>query len=96
MAALGMPERMTYDFSQYRGKRGIMLADIQTLLHGIALKLGVLIYTGAVAKSLELDALRGGPSRVAARATARLEHAGVDRSHALAARQRVARVAPAS
>ena len=60
MAALGMPERMTYDFSQYRGKRGIMLADIQTLLHGIALKLGVLIYTGAVAKSLELEALRAG------------------------------------
>jgi len=60
MAALGMPERMTYDFSQYRGKRGIMLADIQTLLHVVALKLGVVIYTGATARSLELPALRSG------------------------------------
>ena len=60
MAALGMPESMTYDFSQYRGKRGIMLADIQTFLHGIALKLGAVIYTGAVPRSLDLHALRGG------------------------------------
>jgi Cyclic nucleotide-binding domain len=60
MAALGMPESMTYDFSQYRGKRGIMLADIQTLLHGIALKLGVVIYTGAVPSRLDLQTLRGG------------------------------------
>ncbi|HEX2255557.1 MAG TPA: hypothetical protein VHG92_02445, partial [Afifellaceae bacterium] len=57
LAALGMPESMTYDFSQYRGKRGIMLADIQTLLHAVALKLGVVIYTGAVARSLDLPAL---------------------------------------
>src|SRR5262249_12707049 len=57
---LGMPESMTYDFSQYRGKRGIMLADIQTLLHGVALKLGVVIYTGAVARSLDLRALQSG------------------------------------
>jgi CRP/FNR family cyclic AMP-dependent transcriptional regulator len=60
MAALGMPESMTYDFSQYRGKRGIMLADIQTLLHGLALKLGVVIYTGAVARIIDLQTLRGG------------------------------------
>jgi hypothetical protein len=60
MAALGMPERMTYDFSQYRGKHGIMLADIQTLLHGVALKLGVVIYTGAVARGLDLETLRAG------------------------------------
>lgn len=60
MAALGMPERMTYDFSQYRGKRGIMLADIQTFLHGVALKLGVVIYTGVVARSLDLQTLRDG------------------------------------
>lgn len=60
MAALGMPERMTYDFSQYRGKRGIMLADIQTLLHGVALKLGVVIYTGAVPRRLDLQTLRSG------------------------------------
>lgn len=60
MAALGMPERMTYDFSQYRGKRGIMLADIQTFLHGIALKLGAVIYTGAVARSLSAGELREG------------------------------------
>ncbi|MCA9671817.1 MAG: cyclic nucleotide-binding domain-containing protein [Myxococcales bacterium] len=60
MAALGMPERMTYDFSQYRGKRGIMLADIQTLLHGVALKLGVVIYTATVARDLELAQLRSG------------------------------------
>ena len=60
MAALGMPERMTYDFSQYRGKRGIMLADMQTLLHGVALKLGVVIYTGAVPRRLDLQTLRSG------------------------------------
>ena len=60
MAALGMPERMTYDFSQYRGKRGIMLADIQTFLHAIALKLGVIIYTGAVPRRLDLHTLRSG------------------------------------
>lgn len=60
MAALGMPESMTYDFSQYRGKRGIMLADIQTFLHAVALKLGVIIYTGAVPRSLSLPVLRSG------------------------------------
>lgn len=60
MAALGMPESMTYDFSQYRGKRGIMLADIQTLLHGIALKLGVIIYTGAIIRTLNLPVLQNG------------------------------------
>jgi CRP/FNR family transcriptional regulator, cyclic AMP receptor protein len=60
MAALGMPESMTYDFSQYRGKRGIMLADIQTFLHGVALKLGVIIYTGAVPRALSLPVLRIG------------------------------------
>jgi cyclic nucleotide-binding protein/putative NAD(P)-binding protein len=60
MAALGMPERMTYDFSQYRGKRGIMLADIQTFLHGIALKLGVVIYTGAAPRDLSLETLKAG------------------------------------
>jgi hypothetical protein len=60
MAALGMPECMTYDFSQYRGKRGIMVADIQTFLHGIALKLGVIIYTGAVPRSLSLPLLCDG------------------------------------
>lgn len=60
MAALGMPERMTYDFSHYRGKRGIMLADIQTFFHAVALKLGVILYTGATARHLTLDALRSG------------------------------------
>jgi hypothetical protein len=60
MAALGMPERMTYDFTHYRGKRGIMLADIQTFLHGVALKLGVIIYTGAVVRSPSAHALRSG------------------------------------
>jgi CRP/FNR family cyclic AMP-dependent transcriptional regulator len=60
MAALGMPESMTYDFSQYRGKRGIMVADIQTFLHGVALKLGAVIYMGAVARSLDLLTLRVG------------------------------------
>ena len=60
MAALGMPESMTYDFSQYRGKRGIMLADIQTLLHGIALKLGVIIYMGAVPRRLTAAELQAG------------------------------------
>ncbi len=51
---------MTYDFSQYRGKRGIMLADIQTLLHGIALKLGVVIYMGAVPRRLTSAELQAG------------------------------------
>jgi len=60
MASLGMPERMTYDFTHYRGKRGIMLADIQTLLHGVALKLGVVIYTGALVRDMSLQALRSG------------------------------------
>lgn len=60
MACLGMPESMTYDFSQYRGKRGIMLADIQTLLHGIALKLGVIIYMGAVPRRLTHAELQAG------------------------------------
>jgi CRP/FNR family transcriptional regulator, cyclic AMP receptor protein len=60
MAALGMPESMTYDFSQYRGKRGIMLADIQTLLHAIALKLGVIVYMGAVPRRLTSAELRAG------------------------------------
>ncbi len=60
MAALGMSECMTYDFSQYRGKRGIMLADIQTFLHAIALKLGVIIYTGAIARNLNLESVRSG------------------------------------
>jgi CRP/FNR family transcriptional regulator, cyclic AMP receptor protein len=60
MASLGMPERMTYDFTHYRGKRGIMLADIQTLLHGVALKLGVVIYTGALVRDMNLQALRNG------------------------------------
>lgn len=60
MAALGMPERMTYDFSQYRGKRGIMLADIQTFLHGVALKLGVIIYMGAVPRTLNPHVLASG------------------------------------
>jgi CRP/FNR family cyclic AMP-dependent transcriptional regulator len=60
MAALGLPERMTYDFSQYRGKRGIMLADIQTFLHAVALKLGVVIYTGAAVRSLSAATLQEG------------------------------------
>ena len=60
LAALGMPERMTYDFSQYRGKRGVMLADVQTLLHAIALKLGVVIYMGAVPRRLTAAALAAG------------------------------------
>jgi len=60
LASLGMPESMTYDFSQYRGKRGIMLADIQTFLHGIALKLGAVIYSGAVVRDLSLPLLQGG------------------------------------
>lgn len=60
MASLGMPERMTYDFSQYRDKRGIMLADIQTFLHGVALKLGVIIYMGAVPRSLNRKLLQSG------------------------------------
>ena len=57
MAALGMPESMTYDFTHYRGKRGIMLADIQTFLHAVALKLGVVIYTGATARDLSREVL---------------------------------------
>ena len=60
MASLGMPERMTYDFTHYRGKRGIMLADIQTLLHGVALKLGVVIYTGSLVRDMSAQALRDG------------------------------------
>ena len=52
LASLGIPERMTYDFSNYRGKRGMMLADIQTFLHAVALKLGVVIYTGAIVRDL--------------------------------------------
>lgn len=60
MAALGMPECVTYDFTHYRGKRGIMVADIQTFLHAVALKLGVIIYTGAIARGLTLEALRNG------------------------------------
>jgi len=60
MAGLGMPESMTYDFSQYRGKRGIMLADIQTFLHAIALKLGVIIYTGAVPRLIDAQTLARG------------------------------------
>lgn len=60
MASLGMPERMTYDFSEYRGKRGIMLADIQTFLHGVALKLGVVIYMGAVARRISAAVLQSG------------------------------------
>jgi hypothetical protein len=60
LAALGMPEDMTYDFTHYRGKRGMMLADIQTLLHAVALKLGVIIYTGAVVGNLTAETLRRG------------------------------------
>lgn len=60
MASLGMPESMTYDFTHYRGKRGIMLADIQTFLHAVALKLGVVIYTGSVASELSLEAVQSG------------------------------------
>ena len=60
MAALGMPERMTYDFTHYRGKRGLMLADIQTFLHGVALKLGVAIYTGAIVRDLTEQSVRSG------------------------------------
>jgi len=60
MAALGMPESATYDFTHYRGKRGIMVADIQTFLHAVALKLGVIVYTGAAARGLDLEKLRDG------------------------------------
>jgi hypothetical protein len=60
LAALGMPERMTYDFTHYRGKRGVMLADIQTFLHAVALKLGVIIYTGAAVRNLDAEVLRAG------------------------------------
>ena len=59
MAALGMPESMTYDFTHYRGKRGIMLADIQTFLHSVALKVGVIVYTGAAAQ-LSPEGIRDG------------------------------------
>jgi hypothetical protein len=60
MAALGMPEGMTYNFTHYRGKRGIMLADIQTFLHAVALKLGVIIYTGATVRHLGSEEVRSG------------------------------------
>ena len=60
MAALGMPEAMTYDFTHYRGKRGVMLADMQTFFHAVALKLGVILYTGATARHLSPDALCAG------------------------------------
>src|SRR5436190_1681962 len=60
MSALGMPERMTYDFTHYRGKRGIMIADIQTFFHAVALKLGVIIYTGAGPRRLTHESLRNG------------------------------------
>ena len=60
MAALGMPESMTYDFSHYRGKRGMMLADIQTYLHAVALKLGVIVYTGTVVRRIDGDRVRSG------------------------------------
>jgi hypothetical protein len=60
LAALGFPEGMTYDFSHYRGKRGMMLADLQTFFHAVALKLGVVIYTGAVARDLSADTLGRG------------------------------------
>ena len=65
MASLGMPESMTYDFSQYRGKRGIMLADIQTFLHAIALKLGVIIYTGATVQNMTAQTVRSGELELA-------------------------------
>lgn len=60
MSALGMPECVAYDFRHYRGKRGIMVADIQTFLHAVALKLGVIIYTGAIARDLTPEALQVG------------------------------------
>jgi cyclic nucleotide-binding protein len=60
MATLGMPESATYDFTHYRGKRGIMVADIQTFLHAVALKLGVVIYTAATVRGLNPEALRSG------------------------------------
>ena len=60
MGALGMPESAAYDFRHYRGKRGIMVADIQTFLHAVALKLGVIIYTGATARDLTSEALQRG------------------------------------
>jgi hypothetical protein len=84
MAALGMPERMTYDFSQYRGKSGIMLADIQTLLHGVALKLGVVIYAGATAHELNLATLRSGEvelQRATQAAAHSAEAVGITRWH---------------
>jgi hypothetical protein len=60
LASLGMPERMTYDFTHYRGKRGVMLADLQTFLHAIALKLGVILYTGAIVRDMTAEAVRSG------------------------------------
>ena len=60
MAALGITESSTYDFTHYRGKRGIMVADIQTFLHAVALKLGVVIYTAATVRGLDLESLRAG------------------------------------
>ena len=60
MAALGITESSTYDFTHYRGKRGIMVADIQTFLHAVALKLGVIVYTAATARGLDLEGLRTG------------------------------------
>ena len=37
-----------------------MVADIQTFLHAVALKLGVIIYTAATVRGLDLEALRAG------------------------------------
>lgn len=73
MAALGMPERMAYSIAQYRDKRSIWLADIQTFLHGIALKLGAVIYTGAIPRKLDLATVRSG-ELVLQRATRAASH----------------------
>jgi len=73
MAALGMPERMAYSIAQYRDKRSIWLADIQTFLHGIALKLGVIIYMGTIPRKLDLATLRSG-ELVLQRATRAASH----------------------
>ena len=83
LAALGMPERMTYDFSQYRGKRGVMLADIQTFLHAVALKLGAVIYTGAVARNLSAAAVQSGSIELqrAARSASGPASVGMTRWH---------------
>lgn len=84
MAALGMPEAMTYDFTHYRGKRGMMLADIQTFLHAIALKLGVIIYTGTVPRQISSEAVRSGQLELARSPRARLSNAsgiGLTRWH---------------